>query len=222
MGSKSGQVQETSQQKALATHAMQQLQDYKARWAPVQAKLAQTIEAQGEKDSAARRLAEGKASTDVAMNFDKANSALEKSMANSGVAPGSSRANLATAGLGTDQATSGGLSHLMSEQQIDDAYTQGLGALMSLGRGERATVGNSLTSMAKASAEQAGADAQAALMNRQGNAQIIGQVAGFGIQQGMGKLGSGQIQAAFSQTALGGSGFGSGLAYGNQDLGVNL
>jgi hypothetical protein len=29
-------------------------------------------------------------------------------------------------------------------------------------------------------------------------------------------------QAAFSQTALGGSGFGTGLAYGNQDFGAYL
>jgi hypothetical protein len=28
------------------------------------------------------------------------------------------------------------------------------------------------------------------------------------------------LQAAFSQTALGGSGFGTGLAYGNQDIGA--
>jgi hypothetical protein len=32
--------------------------------------------------------------------------------------------------------------------------------------------------------------------------------------------GFGGLQAAFSQTALGGSGFGTGLAYGNQDLGA--
>jgi hypothetical protein len=30
------------------------------------------------------------------------------------------------------------------------------------------------------------------------------------------------LQAGFSQTALGGSGFGTGLAYGNQDLGAFL
>jgi hypothetical protein len=28
------------------------------------------------------------------------------------------------------------------------------------------------------------------------------------------------LQAAFSQTGLGGSGFGTGLAYGNQDIGA--
>ncbi len=216
MGSKSGQQAETTQQRAQAQHAMDQLQDYKKRWAPVQAKLAETIEAQGEKGSAARRLAEGKASTDVAMNFDKANSALEKSLSNSGVSPGSSRSNLATTGLGTDQATSGGLAHLMSDQQMDDAYTQGLGALMSLGRGERATVGSSMTNMAKASAEQAQADAQASMMNRAGEAQIAGQVIGFGVQQGASKLGS----AAFGGLTIDPNGYGIGSTRTDGQIGL--
>lgn len=216
MGSKAGQQQQTAQQVAQATHAMQQLQDYKQRWAPVQARLAQTIEAQGDKDSATRRIAEGKSSTDVAMSFDKANSALEKGLSNAGVAPGSSRANLATAGLGTDQATSGGLAHLMSDQQIDDAYTQGLGALMSIGRGERATVGTSLTNMARASAEQASADARASMINRAGEYQLAGQVVGFGVQQGASKLGS----AAFSGMTADPNGYGIGAF--RTDGGVGL
>jgi len=219
MGSKnSGKVQETAAQRAQAEHAMNQLQDYRQRWLPVQQHLASTILEQGAEGSEARTMAAGKASTDTAMSFDKANSALEKSLTNSGAAPGSARANLATTGLGTDEASAGGLGHLMSEQQMTDAYTQNLGALMSLGRGERATVGSSMTNMARDSAAQAQADAQAALMQRESNAQLVGQVAGFGVQQGLSKQGSDKIQSMFSQTSLGGSGFGTGLAYGNQDL----
>lgn len=190
MGSKAGQVQETSQQRAQAQHAVDLLNDYKQRWLPVQQRLAQTIEQSGAPNSAARRLAAGKASTDTAMQFDKAGGALEKGLANSGVLPGSSRANLAVAGLGTDAASSAGLGHLMSEQQIDDAYTQGLGALTALGRGEKAQVGTNLTQMAKASATQAQSDANISLMNRAGEAQLGGSVVGFGLQQGMSKLGS--------------------------------
>jgi hypothetical protein len=40
------------------------------------------------------------------------------------------------------------------------------------------------------------------------------------LMSGFGRLFGGGGQAAFSQTALGGSGFGTGLAYGNQDLGA--
>jgi hypothetical protein len=190
MGSKAGQQQETSQERALAEHAQLQMNDYRQRWLPVQKKLAAQIEQMGEPNSAARRLAAGKASTDTAMSFDKAGGALERGMSNTGVLPGSSRANLAITGLGTDAAASTGLGHMMSEQQIDDAYTQGLGALTALGRGERASVGSSMTNMAKQSATQAAADAQASLMNRQGEYQIAGQVVGFGLQQGMSRVGT--------------------------------
>jgi hypothetical protein len=185
MGSKAGQVQETGAQRAQADHAMNLLQDYQQRWLPVQQKLASTIEQEGAKGSSARQLAAGKASNDVAMNFDKAGGAVEKSLANAGVEPGSSRSNLAITGMGSDEAGSKGLNHLMSDQSIDDAYTQGLGALTALGRGERAQVGQNMSTEAAASAAQASADAQASLATHEGNAALIGQVGGFGLQQGM-------------------------------------
>jgi hypothetical protein len=40
--------------------------------------------------------------------------------------------------------------------------------------------------------------------------------------QSIGKLFGGGLQSAFSGTGLGSSGFGTGLAYGNQDLGLFL
>jgi hypothetical protein len=61
-----------------------------------------------------------------------------------------------------------------------------------------------------------------------GNALIAGQrgrESMYGdIGSALGKYlgGSSGGQAAFSQTGFGGSGFGSGLAYGNQDLGQYL
>lgn len=190
MGKKAGQQEETAQERAQAQHALDLMTDYKKRWLPVQQRLASTIEQEGAPDSVARRLAAGKASTDTAMQFDKAGQQLDKNMSNAGVLPGSSRSNLATTGLAADAAASTGLGHMMSEQQVDDAYTQGLGALTALGRGERATVGTSLTSMAKQSAGQAAADAQASLMARSGEAAIGGQVVGFGLQQALNTTGT--------------------------------
>lgn len=185
MGSKAGQQQETSQDVAQAQHAQALLNDYKQRWLPVQQRLASTIEQEGAPNSAARELAAGKSSTDTAMQFDTAGKQLEKGLSNSGVAPGSSRANLAVAGLGTDAAASTGLGNMMSEQQVDDAYTQGLGALTALGRGERASVGTSLSQQAQQSSTQAAADAKASLTNRMGDASLVGQGIGFGLQQSM-------------------------------------
>jgi len=80
----------------------------------------------------------------------------------------------------------------------------------------------------------------ATLLGRQGQAQaggILGQQSAltgginqaFGAVQGAGGFGQlfggntgSNLQAQFSQTPIGSSGFGSGLAYGNQDLGLNF
>lgn len=188
MGTKSGQVQETPAQRALAEHAVAQLQDYKQRWLPVQQKLARQIEEQGAPDSAARRLAAGKSSTDTAIAFEKAGKGLEASLSNAGVGPGSSRANLALTGLDTDTAASKAAGGLMSDQMLDDAYIQGLGSLAAIGRGERASVGQSLSAQAQQSGAQAQADASASLMEHQGNAALGAQLVGLGLEQGLSRL----------------------------------
>lgn len=208
MGSKAGDIKETPQQRAQAEHAMNLLTDYKKRWLPVQQRLAATIQQQGEPDSAARRLAQGKSSTDTAIAFDKGGRQLEKQLTNSGAAPGSSRANLAVAGMGDDQAASTGIGQMISDQQIDDAYTQGLSSLTALGRGERTQVGNSLSNMATSSANQAAADANTSLMEQSGNAGLGGQIVGFGIQRGLAGLkapgqGPGTITSSTPMPSLG-------------------
>ena len=185
MGQKAGQQSETGAQQAQATHAMQQLQDYKQRWQPVQQQLATTIEAEGKTGSAARRLATGKAATDVSTQFGAANTKLNAGLTNAGVAPGSGRAVTATAGLGADEAGSKGVNEMMSDQAVTDAYTQGLGALTALGHGNAATVGQNMTQQAQASGQQAAADANASLQSYENKAGVVGQVTGFGLQQAM-------------------------------------
>lgn len=184
------QVQETSQQRELATYAAQQYADYKQRWLPVQQNLAAQIQAMGKPDSSVRMRAEGRSSTDTAAKFDQAQGALEKTLANN-VNLGSSRAKLAITGLGEDAAKSRGLGITMADQQVDDAYTEALSSLAATGRGERQAVGNSLTRQASTSAQQAEVDAEMALQNRAGNAKVAGQALGLGLQQGMQKFGTG-------------------------------
>jgi hypothetical protein len=64
---------------------------------------------------------------------------------------------------------------------------------------------------ARAGGELAQAQAYGQLLNIP--AQVAGMRAGGG-------GGFGGLQASFSQTPIGGAGFGTGLAYGNQDLGT--
>ncbi len=205
---KAQKQKETPAQKALADHAMLQLRDYKQRWLPVQQHLAKSIEDEGAAGSVQRRMAAGRSSTDVAMAFDKAQGATEKGLS-------SGRSALGVTGMADDAAKATGLGALMSDQAIDDAYTQGLGALTKIGRGEAATVGNSLGVQAQNSAAQARADAEASAMNREGNAQLGAQVAGFGLQQGLSQLPN-MTGSAFS--AYDTSGYGMTNATNSRDL----
>lgn len=214
--SKGGQqIEETPQQKALQEHAVNLMADYRQRWLPVQTRLAGQIEAEGKEGSAARREAMGKAVTDTQMQFGQAQGALEKGLTNSGAAVGSSKSNLAVTGLGSDVAKSKGLSSMIGDQQITDAYTQGLGALMAIGQGKQANVANSLASQAQQSSYQARADASASMQERQGYAGLAGQAAGYGLQSAMTPGASGMTPFQQARNwATGGSGTG-GVQWGN-------
>jgi hypothetical protein len=111
---------------------------------------------------------------------------------------------------------------------INQQYER-LGGLTTLGQRSAAGVG--------AAGMETGANV-ATLLGRQGQAEaggILGQQSAltgginkaFGAVQGAGGFGQlfgggggSGLQAQFSQTPIGSSGFGSGLAYGNQDLGL--
>lgn len=217
-GKKEG-VPETPQQKALAEVAMKQMADYRQRWAPLQRQLSEQITSSAAPDSRERRQAAGKATTDSAVAFGGAKQGLtDKVAAATGL--GSSRTKLAVTSLGDDEATSRALGLAGADQAVDDAYLQGLGAITAMGRGERAGAVDGLSRIADRSGRQAAEDAGASLRKRMGNAQMVGQVAGFGLAGGFG--GTDQMQAKFSNTTVGSSGFGTGLAYGNADIGGSL
>ena len=113
---------------------------------------------------------------------------------------------------------------------IEQQYNR-LGGLTSIGQNAAAGVGNAGMSTGANIANLLGRQGQAAaggILGQQGALtgginQAIGAVGGAG---GFGSLfggsGAGGLQAQFSQTPIGSSGFGSGLAYGNQDLGSNF
>jgi hypothetical protein len=211
---------ETPQQRAMTQMALNKVQDYKKRWLPLQKNLARHIADMAPAGSQARREARGIASTNIEDQFSEARQALEGGLARTG-GLGSSKAKLAIAGMGEDEATSMGLGLTGADQRVDDAYVSGLNSIMALGRGQQGMAMRGTAQEAAMSGRAAEADARMALENRMGNAQLVGQFAGMGL--GLMPPGAGgATQAAFSQTGLGSSGFGSGLAYGNQDLGINF
>jgi hypothetical protein len=186
----SPQQQETSEQRALADHARASYTDWKQRWLPLQKQLARSITAAGDADSPQRKLAAGKTSTDTAIGFSDAGAKLEKSLTNSGAGLGSGRSVMAMVGLGDDAAKSTGMGLTISDQQINDAYVEGLSALTSIGQGQRAQVGDAMATQATQSARQSAMDAETALASRAGNAEMLGQFAGLGLQQSMKSKGS--------------------------------
>jgi hypothetical protein len=195
-------VSETSQQRALADFAMQQLQDYKTRWLPVQNRLATQIQEAGKAGSAAREATTGRASTDAAMQFAQAEGALTKALSNRGANVGSSKAKLAITGMGEDKAKATGMGAMIADQQIDDAYTQGLMALTNIGRGERAEVATGLQSQAQQSARDAAASAQASAAGRAGEAQALGMAGGLGLNAALNRPPGPQVPG-ISPQALG-------------------
>lgn len=183
--SKDKDVKETPQQRAMIEHAVNRFGDWKQRWLPVQKNLISQVQAMGKPDSRVREAAGGRAATDTSIAFQKGRQGLEKALTSSGAGPGSSKFNLAVTGAGEDQAKSKGMGLTIADQQIDDAYVQGLSTIMSLGRGERTQVADSLGRMASTSARQASTDAEISAYERANTAGIVGQAAGFGLQQGL-------------------------------------
>lgn len=203
------------QELALAEVATARLADYKKRWAPLQAKLREDVRSAGAQGSAERRQAAGKVATDTAVGFGDATTKLTEGLGGSGRG---SKIKSAITGLSNDEATSKGLGWASADQMIDDAWAEGMGRIVSMGQGQASDSVEGFGSLARRGAAQAGQDANLALQRRMGNAQMGAQLAGFGLAGGFDGMGD-QIQAKFSQTTPGGSGFGTGLAYGNQDIG---
>lgn len=183
-GKQQGQKQ-TAAQKAQAEVAVQQLQDFRTRWMPVQQRLAESIVDMGGRNSFQRKQARGMATTDTATQFGDAQTKLREQSEAAGMG-GTSRQKLAIAGLGEDQGVSAGMGLGNADQRIDDAYLQGLTSVMQLGRGEKATAMQGMGDIARRSGAQAASDASLALQQRAGQAQVAGQALGLGMSGAFG------------------------------------
>ncbi len=179
------QVKETPQQRAMVELAQKQVADYNDRWLPVQKNLAEGIAEMGAADSFERRQAQGLTSTETEAKFSKGRRGLESKLASTG-GLNSGKAKMAITGMAEDQATSTGLGRTQADQQIDDAYTAGLGTVMQLGQGQKAAAVQAMGNVADMSGRRAAVDAAASLDDRMGNAELIGNTAGmaFGLVGG--------------------------------------
>ena len=143
----------------------------------------------------------------------------------------------ATGGLrgGNIQAALAQFRPQMLQQEIDKQYGRlggfagtGLGVSEALYRGGQASAVNQASQAGALGSNVAnllGQQGAAMAGGELGQARALGQILNIpsqiaGMRAGGGGGGFGGLQAAFSQTPVGSAGFGSGLAYGNQDLGT--
>lgn len=213
MSGDKNETQETPQQAALVEKARAQLADYKARWLPLQKRMAQQIQDMGAEDSGARQRAKGRAAVESTVKFGQARANVEKTLTNQGRGPGSAAFGLGLGDLAANQAASKAGGMAMADQAIDNAYVQGLSALTAIGRGEKANAIQGETQLAAMSGRQAAADADEAAAAAAGNTKLIGTVAGMGLagmkpsgpnvpvadQRGFGMGGSGAPVSMFPQ-----------------------
>lgn len=157
--------------------AQSQLKDYRQRWLPVQRNLADGVVRMGADGSFQRDQAQGIATTDTEAQFSRGRQKAEAGMAGG---MGSSKAKLAITGMGEDQATSAGMGRTQAEQQIDDAYAQGLGSIMAIGQGQKADAITGMGQVADMSGRRAANDAFASLESRANNARTGAQIVGMG------------------------------------------
>ncbi len=186
MKSGGNKVQESEAERALAEVAQQRFADYKQRWQPLQKRAAEFVSSLGKDDSIERTKAAGQANLATRKAFSDAEDQLEAGAQARGIRSDSARAKLGKVALGNAEATSQGIGQVAADQSVDDAYAQGLAKIMAMGRGASSDAISGLTQAAQAGAKQAQFDASNALADQLGNAELIGTVAGIGLDAASG------------------------------------
>ena len=194
--------------------AREQWETYKETYQPLEKRLV----ADAQQFDSPERYAEaaGAAAADVNSQFGLARERLSRQP---GFDPSSAAAQAGMVGLELSQAASGATAQNAARRNIrDTAWARKVDA-MSLGKGLPAQASSMLSSSANtmgniASNQYTLADSQARNAGRVAD-RIFSTPA---VSNWLGNTG----RAAFSNTAVGSSGFGTGLAYGNQDYGQYL
>lgn len=177
---KAGKVKESEQERALTEIAGQQLQDYQARWEPLQMAAAGKIEEMGKANSWERQMAKGQVAAENRANFSATADKVDAAQTNSGAGIGSGRFMANESGVADDQARSTGMGIQKADTAIDRAYTQGLSNLMSIGRGEKASANDSFAQLAQSGAQEAQGNAMDSAQRRSDAMATAGMALGAG------------------------------------------
>ncbi len=170
-------VPETPLETAQANVAKAQYADYQKRWLPVQQQfIARTEGNEGAKKAAS----EGAANVDVQGRFGDAQQGLNTSLSNRGALPGSGKSIFGNTKFAGDKGQAAGLTRTNVDDVVDRQYMSGLQDIVSMGRGQRATSDQALSTIAGLSGQEATANAEASAQDAAGAGEAIGTGIGIG------------------------------------------
>lgn len=179
-GGGSGEIKETSQQKAQAEIAMKQWRLYSDKLKPMENIFMADVDKLNNKEKY-QNLA-GVTNLGYQKQFGEVRHQAANQLAAAGIDPGSGKYQEAMNDIAGEQAIGqiDATNRVQSSQA--DKYIAGLQDVVALGAGQKADALQGYNSLAENSLRKAGMDAQAAYMRRQGNASLVG--AGMGALAG--------------------------------------
>ncbi|EAW1321205.1 hypothetical protein D1914_20525 [Salmonella enterica] len=188
-GGGSGEIKETSQQRAQAEIARKQWDLYNQRLKPMENIFMAKVDKLNDEDKY-QNLA-GVTNLGYQKQFGDVRHQAANQLTAAGIDPGSGKFQETMNDISSEQAIgqTDATNRVQSSQA--DKYIAGLQDVVALGAGQKADALQGYNSLAENSLRKAGMDAQAAYMRRQGNASLVG--AGMGALGGyaMNRLGSG-------------------------------
>jgi hypothetical protein len=174
MGKKDGAVGTTPQQAELLKIAQFQAQRYAQTELPAIKQFGEQIKAAHAPGSFERNRSLGQASSETAAAFGQAEQQADRVAASRGQL-GSAAHKLGAVDIGADAAATTGLGAVAANQSAEDAYVNGLGRMVGIGRGKEAAAVSSTANAADISGRQAADAAQRSLQSSIGTAGLVGQ-----------------------------------------------
>ncbi|EJA5983769.1 hypothetical protein OD507_000811 [Salmonella enterica] len=203
-GGGSGEIKETSQQRAQAEIARKQWDLYNQRLKPMENIFMAKVDKLND-GSKYQNLA-GVTNLGYQKQFGEVRNQAANQLAAAGVDPGSGKFQGALNDI-SDEQTIGqtdATNRVQSSQA--DKYIAGLQDVVALGSGQKADALQGYNSLAENSLRKAGMDAQAAYMRRQGNASLVGAglgaLGGYAMNKWGGGAGSGLKTAGTGANAI--------------------
>ena len=189
MGGGDNEIEETEQQKALAEVSMKEWQNYLDKYRPFENAYMDDVERMNTTQQ--YNQVAGLSAVPVESEFSNAVAETSSAMTRGGINPNSGVFKSQMGKL--DRAKSSVKADSMSQAQLgqQNRYVGGINNIVRMGQGQATEAIQGFGDMASMSGQKAYNDARNTMQNRNGNAQIGGQVIGAGVRYGLRQTDSG-------------------------------